>query len=106
MEGTQGVTTMVWFDNQTSLGPLFKHPLEISTCHDLKEIRSYLTSEGWDFNGMLDLVPCYVIEHVNSTMEKDMLRNQKYKPWWIHTIFGTFTFTSARNLLRQRKEEN
>lgn len=39
----RGGTTTVWFDNWTNL---FKHPLEIPTFYDSKEIGDLLTSEG------------------------------------------------------------
>lgn len=88
-------TTTVWFVTWTYLIPLLKHPLEIPTCHDLWIIGDILTSKGWDFNEMKNLVPGYMVEHVNNTMENILLCNHSDKPWWIHTNYGNFTVIGA-----------
>lgn len=64
----KGGTSTIWYDNWTNLGPLFKNPSEVVSCHPLRDISNFLTEDGWNLEVMQEMLPQYVMDHVEKEM--------------------------------------
>ncbi|KAH0691451.1 hypothetical protein KY289_018809 [Solanum tuberosum] len=102
----KGGNSTIWYDNWSTLGPLHLLPLESQTCHPMRDIEEFLTTDGWDFENMKNYVPEYVVNHVTLNLCNVKLSGQSDKPWWTKTCTGKFSVKSAWELLRQREDIN
>ncbi|KAH0685852.1 hypothetical protein KY284_016405 [Solanum tuberosum] len=102
----KGGTSTIWYDNWSTLGPLHLLPLESQTCHPMRDIEEFLTTDGWDFENMKNYVPEYVVNHVTLNLCNVKLSGQSDKSWWTKTSTGKFSVKSAWELLRQREDIN
>lgn len=66
----KGGTSSIWFDNWTSLGPLFLHPTEVHGCHSLDDIEVFLKDSGWDYNSMQEYLSSHIVDHVRQSMSR------------------------------------
>ncbi|WMV09401.1 hypothetical protein MTR67_002786 [Solanum verrucosum] len=89
---------------QQKAGLLYKVSSNCDTCHNLREIKEFLTEDGWDLGEMKRLLPAHVMEHTRNYMGGIQLNNQQDKAWWTKNSKGSFTIKSAWELLRNKEE--
>lgn len=104
--GLKGGTSLVWYDNWTQLGPLYKHQTEVQTCHSLVDIEVFMQNTGWDYESMQQHISNNIIEHVKSHLDCVRQNEEGDRPWWIKTSTGKFTIKSVWDVLRRRDDVN
>lgn len=99
-------TSSIWFENQTNLGPLFKHHSEVYTCHQMSDIDVFLNKDGWNYKEMINYAPKNIVKQVKDTMGQCKLVNQEDQPWWTPIGTGLFNVKSSQEMLKQREDFN
>ncbi|KAH0693102.1 hypothetical protein KY285_020199 [Solanum tuberosum] len=88
----KGGTSTIWYDNWSKLGPLFCRPSDVVSCHPLKDISEFLNEDGWNLIVMKEMLPRYVVDHVEKEMRNTVLYGGQYRIgkifWEIDTILG------------------